>query len=184
MIRINLIRDRTVALKRPTIEPKFTRLGGLMFVIVFLNLAGLGWWYRSLILERAARLSQQEKLDSEATRLKTIYDKVKDHEKQKKQLDERIDIIEKLKESQVGPVELLNKVKASVPEQMWLTSLAQTADAISIDGNFLREEVLPMFIKNLELTRYFTNVDLNFYEKEREGDRHRFSLRCQVANKK
>lgn len=184
MIRINLIRDRTVSVKQPSIEPKFTRLGGLMVVIFLLNVAIFGWWFRSLSVERSERTRQRDKLRTESIRLQSIYDKVKDYEKRKKQLEERIAIIERLKDNQVGPVELLSRVKASVPEQIWLTVLNQSAGNINIEGNFLREDVVPIFIKNLEATRYFTNVDLNGYEKDKDGDRGRFSLRCQLTGKR
>jgi len=182
MIRINLIRDRTQSVRRPPIEPQFTRLGVLALVILVLNAAVFGWWYRSLTSERAQLQQKREKLRTETVRLQSIYDKVKDYENQKKQLEERIQIIERLKENQVGPVELLTRVRGSVPEFMWLTAMSQSSNNINLEGHFLKEEVLPVFIQNLENTRHFSNVELLFYEKDASsGNKHRFSVRCQLA---
>jgi type IV pilus assembly protein PilN len=153
-------------------------------MLFFLNVAIFGWWYWSLKSQRAEKNQKREKLQAEVVRLQKIQDKIKDYEKQKKDLQERIDIIEKLKESQVGPVALLAKVKSSVPEQLWLTALSQAGGTITVEGNFLRDESLPVFIANLQNTKHFGAVDLNFYEKEKDSERGKFSLKCQLALKR
>ncbi len=183
MIRINLVRDRTLAVKKPAIQPEVTRLGAILTIIFLLNFAFSAWYGWYLKKERQSKLKERDNLQAEHTRLQNIAEEVKKQEKTKKQLEERIDIIEKLQENQTGPVDLLNKLIAGLPDQLWLSSVSQKETTINIEGYFLRDEALPQFIASLENTRFFSFVDLNYYEKT-DSEASKFSLKCQIGKKR
>lgn len=182
MIRINLIRDRTVVTKKPVIQADVTRLGSILVIVFALNLLIFLWYGWSLKSERSKKTQQRDKLQAEHLRLQKIAQEVKEQEKLKKQLEERIEVIERLQENQTGPVDLLNKVIASLPDQLWLSALSQNGPTINVEGYFLQDDALPQFIASLERTKFFNFVDLNFYEKT-ETAASKFSLKCQVGKK-
>ena len=87
---------------------------------------GVGGWYWNVTSTRASLQVTVDQLQQESERLQEITLQVQAFEDRKRSLEERIDIIERLKSNQKGPVELMNVVIGSVPNNppgLWLTSL-------------------------------------------------------------
>ena len=76
-------------------------------------------------------------------------------EARKKQLEQRVKLIEDLRRDQAKAVHLLDKVSTSVPDRLWLTDMKQTGDSIQMDGQTSTLTALADFIGNLENTGYF-----------------------------
>ena len=87
-------------------------------------------------------------------------------------------MIERLKESQSGPVLLMNNVIQSIPRSsaLWLTSMDQKGDRIQITGFTKHSEVIPDLLTNLSASGYFENVDLELLEDPK--DTAKFQLVC------
>jgi Tfp pilus assembly protein PilN len=98
-------------------------------------------------------------------------------------LQGRIEVIEKLKEFQTGPVQLLNHVIQCIPRDgtLWLSILDQKGDRIQIKGSTLRNEAIPDFMTNLTTTGFFKSVDLESIEGDKEASK--FSLICVTTKK-
>jgi Tfp pilus assembly protein PilN len=183
MIKVNLLRDQTARVRRTTIKPQVSRMGLLLVSVFTLLLAGLGtWWY---YLENQVRILQERRdiLRAENDRLQQLRKQISEFEKLKRLRQSRIEVIEKLRESQTGPVLLLNHVIQSIPRDsaLWLTLLDQKADRIQIKGYALRGESIPDFMTNLSLSGYFKTVDLESIEDEK--DTARFSLICSTLRR-
>jgi Tfp pilus assembly protein PilN len=105
------------------------------------------------------------------------YDKLK----QKRQ--SRIDLIEKLKENQNGPVHLLNTIIQGIPRNgdFWLTNLEQKAGTVQITGLTRSPAAIPDLLKNLTASRIFSSVDLEVIE--RQEDLSKFSIICTNTKK-
>jgi len=105
-------------------------------------------------------------------------------EKQKKTLDERIQIIEKLRSNQIGPVQLLNVLIACLPEQptIWFEVLTQKEKTIRLEGYATEQGAIPEFIKSLEATGYFRSVNFDGYTEEAQAVK--FSMNCIIAEPK
>jgi Tfp pilus assembly protein PilN len=95
------------------------------------------------------------------------------YEKLKQLRQSRIDVIEKLKENQTGPVLLLNSVIQSIPRDgvLWLTAMTQKSDKIKIVGFTQQTEVIPDFMSNLTASGIFKSVDLEMIDSQKEASK-------------
>ena len=184
MIKVNLLRDQTVKARRPAMAPEVSRTG-LMITAGFLLLAGgLGgtWYYLDRDITNLVARGQE--LDRQSKELDDLRKQVDDYAKKKKLRQSRIEIIEKLKELQTGPVLLLNNVIHAVPREgsIWLTLLDQKGDTVRVGGFAARPEALPGFISTLARSGFFKSVDLEDVTEEK--DAASFRLVCLLARKK
>jgi Tfp pilus assembly protein PilN len=124
-----------------------------------------------------------QKLRVEEARLQELKKEIDKYETMKKLRQSRIDVIEKLKENQTGPVLLLNSVIQSIPRDgiLWLTSLSQKSDKIKIVGYTQQTDMIPDFMSNLTASGIFKSVDLESIESDKEASR--FSLICTSPTK-
>ena len=173
MIKVNLLRDQTVRTKRAVAMPEVSRTG-LMLTAGFVLLAGgLGgsWYYLDRQVEiLTSRRVQLEKQSADLEQLKKLR-------------QSRIEVIERLKEYQTGPVRLLNHVIHALPREgtIWLTILNQTGDRVQIGGYAARSEAIPGFLSSLSGSGMFKTVDLELIEEEKAGAR--FALLCTLLRK-
>ncbi len=185
MIKVNLLRDQSgkKAARKKGAFPTFSRLGFLMAATLIVIAAGLGAWWYSIYRETAQLTETRDRLRIENARLQGLKRQIVEFEKLKKLQESRIQVIEKLKDAQTGPVLLLNHVIQSIPRDsgIWLTTLDQKGDRISIIGYTKRAEYIPDFMTNLSATRFFKSVDLDIILDERDGSK--FSLVCTTSRK-
>ena len=76
----------------------------------------MGGWYLNATSGRADLQEQVSLLEVESARLKELTAQVVAFEQRKRSLEERIAIIERLQANQKGPVELMNIVIGSIPD--------------------------------------------------------------------
>jgi len=189
MIKVNLFRDKTQKIRKAAARPAVSRVGLLMATLLALPLAGLGaWWYQ--ISTDIRNLTQTRgRLKAEDVRLQGLKKEIARYETLKGQVKSRIDVIENLKDSQSGPVLLLNHVIQSIPRAtpLWLTSMDQKGDRIQITGFTSRSEAIPDLISNLAAGGFFENVDLELIEDQKDQKDRRelakFTLVCAAKRK-
>ena len=178
MIRVNLIRDQTVRIRKAAARPRISR-AGLMFVATLLVLAaGLGVWWYYIHNQIETITATRDRLRLEDARIQSWKKEIREFERLKKLRQSRIEVIEKLKESQTGPVVLLSQVIQCIPgdSSLWLTLLDQKGDRVQIGGYALRGESVPDFMTNLSSSGIFKTVDLETIEDDK--DTAKFSLVC------
>ncbi len=172
MIKINLF---------PTFETtEGTPVQQYAVLLFVLGVVAMGGWYLNATSGRASLQEEVSLLEQESTRLKELTAQVVAFEQQKRSLEERIAIIERLKSNQKGPVELMNIVIGAIPDNppgLWLTSLVQQETTISIEGRAFDVPFVADFIAALDDTRNFSYVDLEFWEQDQENS-IRFQLSC------
>ena len=184
MIKVNLLKDHTVTVhrKQQTIEaPKISRIGFVYIAAVVATIAILGYTWVSSGNALVRARAENQRLERELKEVEDLRRQFVELERKKQESQSRIDIIEKLLESQKGPVELMNAVIQAVPESrnIWLTSLEQTAGGVKVKGETRIPEVLPDFMKDLERSGIFASVDIEVVERRDEISN--FSILC--ANK-
>lgn len=155
MIKINLLVPRGVT--KAAGAQQFLRILGIAIIVV-LGGVGYTWWSQS---------SQVYSLDREIGDLKVKMaplqkqiEEVKKFEQRKKELEKKTKIIEDLKAAQTGPVLFLDVVSRSLPDQLWLTTLADTPQALEIEGYALSNPDIAIFMKNIESSKLFSAADL------------------------
>ena len=86
---------------------------------------------------------------------------VKSFKKRKKQLKSKLDVIDSLERARNGPVRILDELSESVPDRLWLTSITTKGKGIKLEGQSLDTGVVADFLRGLNASPYFKNVDLD-----------------------
>jgi type IV pilus assembly protein PilN len=80
--------------------------------------------------------------------------------KQKAKLEKKIDVIDGLDRARSGPVRILAELATRAPERLWLTSLETRGNAVTMRGESIDNEIVALFLRALDESAYFTDVDL------------------------
>ena len=151
MIRVNLLgveRQKSKKARAIAFDPaqSITLACSLLLVAA---VAGIGWWYWSLSGESARVDAEMAAAQQEQARLQSLLVEVQQFEAQRAMLQQRVALIEQLRSGQSIPVQLLDHVSRSVPEMLWLTSMVQEANQVTIEGRATTLIALSDFVGNL-----------------------------------
>jgi len=168
MIRINLL-----APERPTgPKRKAASVGGgggapgafQAYLLLTLFVGGaafvcaLGWWYRtSQIRDLDQKIATDRKREQD---LKAIKVQVDAFQAKKTLLESKVNLIEKLKAEQKGPVHMLDEISKALPDFVWLTDMDQSGAALKFKGQSNSLSSVADFISNLQRSGWFPQVDL------------------------
>ena len=108
---------------------------------------------------------------AEKARLQPILREVERFEAQKKDLQQRVNLIEELRQNQVGPVHMLDQISRSMPDRLWLTRHEADRQRRQLDGKTSTLSSLADFVANLEASGYFAKpVEITNSEEEKAND--------------
>ena len=166
MIKINLVREGR-AVRGAGAAPQAavsTAAGGPIasninnVLIVACLLAGLvaagGYWFWQK-RELKKRQDVVAEKTAEAQKLESIIKEVDDYQKRKDNLQQRIDLINQLKQNQKGPVRIMDQISRDLPDLVWLDSMDITSGRISLAGRGLNPNAIALFIENVKNDPYF-----------------------------
>ena len=170
MIRINLLgtpkpknkRSRT-AIAAPAMELGEVGSPAMKILVALVLAAGFNgaYWYRldHQAIEIAANMKVAEQKNRELAQVKAKY---LERQKQADNYKHRVDVIDQLRKGQIGPVNLLNTIGATVngTEAVWLSSMKDQGANISIQGTALSADAVANLIQNLQKTGYFKNIEI------------------------
>jgi type IV pilus assembly protein PilN len=109
----------------------------------------IGWWYWSIRQESSRIDTELVAARQEAARLQSLLAEVQQFEQQRARLRERVALIERLRSGQSIPVQLLDHVSRSLPDMLWLTSMQQEDNQVTIEGRSTTLIALSDFVGNL-----------------------------------
>lgn len=78
----------------------------------------------------------------------------------KQHLQDKLDVIDSLEKARTGPVRVLDEISSRVPDRLWLTSINTKGSEIRLKGKSLDTGVVADFLRSLNDSAYFKNVDL------------------------
>jgi Tfp pilus assembly protein PilN len=184
MIKVNLLKDQTADVHMTFASPTMSLMGPIYGAILLLAMGAMGTWSYYIHQQLTDAVEKRTSLRTGEARLHGVKKEIEKYQKMRQLLKNRIDVIKQLKESQAGPVLLLNTVLQSIPPNanLWLTSLTQKSNDIKIVGFAQQTEVIPDLMNNLLDSGIFDAVDLEEIES-REGA-SKFSLLCRSIMKK
>src|SRR6185436_19551183 len=96
----------------------------------------------------------QQKTD-EAKKLEGIIKEVETYQRRKDSLQQRIDLINQLKQNQKGPVRIMDQISRDLPDLVWLDSMDIAGGRISLNGRGLNPNAIALFIENVKRDPYF-----------------------------
>lgn len=181
MIKINLLPVRA-SKKKETIRQQVVVL---VVALVGLLAVGLGAWIylRSQITSLNNEIASSE---TELAALKTKIGAIDNLKKLQADVKKKLDVLNRLRRDKSGPASRLSALSESVPEKVWLTKYTENADKVSVSGGALSEDLIAVFMKSLQASGAFKNVELAVSEQaEISGVKYkRFDLNFQIADQK
>ncbi len=162
MIRINLL---------PASDEKFiasARIFLLFSLILIVILLGILFANSRILAEREAESKARiEEADREIENLKQIVGKINELKAKKAKLQEKIDMIIKLQEENIGPVRILDELSLKLPStKIWLENIGLSGNRMQMEGKSLENQEVANFMKQLESSMFFTKVELQRIQKD------------------
>ena len=155
MIRVNLLPHREQ--KRKARREQFYALSGLMLV-----LGGLVWFLGYTVLNGyiSAQESKNAFLKKEITLLDKQIDEIKKLKEQTEALLSRKQIIESLQANRTETVHLFNELARQVPSGVYLKSIKQAGQKITLNGLAQSNAKVSTLMRNLDDSPVLEKPDL------------------------
>jgi type IV pilus assembly protein PilN len=110
--------------------------------------------------EVARTVATVRQLEADIARYKPEEEQVKVFKAKRSELEDKIDVIKGLDRARSGPVRIMDELSKSTPDRLWLTSLQTEGIQIKVEGDSLDTGVVADFLRSLNASPYFTEVDL------------------------
>jgi len=181
MIKINLLPLRA-SKKKETIRQQ---LSILVISIVGLLIVGLSAY--GLLLGKIGTVKSEIKVsETELASLKAKIGVINNIKKLQSEVKNKLDVLNQLRRGKSGPASRLAALSDSLPEQLWLTKYAENGGKVSVSGVAMNEELIAFFMKRLEASGAFNNVELLVSEQSETGGvkAKRFDLAFQIKDQK
>ena len=178
MIRINLLSVDKPAAATASSGPRFSlnigeKAGPMAAMLILAGCFGyIALDYMSVQQEESRLKDELSSARAEKARLQPILREVERFDAQKKDLQQRVNLIEELRQNQVGPVHMLDQISRSLPDRLWLVDMKQNGNEVTIDGKTSTLSSLADFVANLEASGYFSSrpVEITNSEEEKAND--------------
>ena len=154
MIKVNLLGEE-IAVG----GPGYGILWAFAGVVTVAVLAG-ALLYRTVASEITELDIEKKTLESRLAQLEVITKEVKDLDKRKQELDQKLSVIARLRLSKQGPVRLFDDLNIAVTPNLWITEFKEVGGVLEIRGLALDDSGIVDFMKNIETSEYFRTVEL------------------------
>src|SRR5579859_678564 len=195
MIRINLLGKAKPKSKRAAAAASMggefestgspNSLNALAAIVVLAVTAAGIYWYQGQLTKQAASIqAQMDAAKRESQSLAETKLRFEERQKIKDEYETRVKVIDSLRASQAGPVEMLTMVSSTVnnTDEVWLNSLNDAGTSVSVDGVALSTNAVANLMTNLMKTGYFKSVEIKETyqdEGEKKLQAFNFSLNCE-----
>jgi type IV pilus assembly protein PilN len=158
MIRINLLESERASAGKSKGGGGGTAAGGGSAAAAYiplilglgLSLLGVGYFFvamNSSIDEANASIT---KAKADVAKLQLEKTKKEELEKKRKSFQDQVNLIERLKAEQGGPVRMLDEISKALPDFVWLTKMDQTGPTLKITGEASNNNAVADFLSNLQ----------------------------------
>lgn len=177
MIRINLLPVRAAQKKE-----RLRSLVSIFLLCIVMVFIGCG----ALYVQKSSAIGDVEDeitvIDKKNKDLRKQIGQVKDFEKKKKDLEQKLAVLDKLKAGKSGPVHLLDELSAALPDRLWLTKFSENGGTVKISGIADSEKTVAVFMRNLDSSPYYKGIELSVTEQTTTGKNkmQKFTMNCSV----
>ncbi|HAX97959.1 MAG TPA: hypothetical protein DCY12_03470 [Candidatus Atribacteria bacterium] len=156
MIHINLLPVRDI-IRRKKFKKQL-----LLSLLSFIGILCLFLIIELWQLNSIQNLKEEEKkIIAEKQQYAKVLEDIKKMEEEKKLLLTRIEVINLLKQSSSLTVRVLDEIaKFTPPSRMWLKSLSQAENQLTLTGIALDDQTIAQYMEELEGSMYINNVSL------------------------
>lgn len=176
MIKINLLGDQ-----KSSRSTHFLFMAGYTGSLAAV-LISFFFMYTSAAAKVSELATEKAGLDAELATLQTTNKDVKDLEKMRQELNDKLVVIARLKKSKLGPVRVLDDLNVAIPDRSWVTDIKETAGLMKISGLALDNQTIASFMQKLDASDYFDAVDLKETKQieDRGANVYSFTLQTKV----
>jgi type IV pilus assembly protein PilN len=179
MIRINLLPVRQTQ-KRQSVQQQLLIAVG----VLILSVLGSIIWTAAVSSTAEQKRQAVRAKENELKKLDKIIGEVNQFTDKKKELEEKLKVIEDLRRGKTGPVKALDDLASEIPNRVWLTEIEESNGAVTIQGQALDAEDVSAFMKALQRSKYFSGVNLQNLDADDEVDRgvklQAFTINCVI----
>ena len=183
MIKINLLPVRE---ERRALSARQQQL--FFFLLLILVFIGIYYWNSSTNRKISNTRADLSRVDSEIARLSKVVKQVEKFKADKKVLQEKIRVIGQLRMNRQLQVHVMDELNKALPSQVWLLFIQERKDSLMIRGKSMTPDDIANFMRNLDKSEYFSDVELDVttqrYMKLR-GRKIRvndFAIHCKIVN--
>ncbi|BDV43681.1 type IV pilus biogenesis ATPase PilM [Geotalea uraniireducens] len=175
MVRINLLPVRTSKKK----ETAKQQLALLVVSVAVVLVAGLGLYGYAQARIKSVK-SEIDTAENDLRQLKTKIGELENIKKLKEAVTKKLDVLAQLRKEKTGPVRRLATLSDATPEKLWLTKYSENGPNVSIGGVALDETLIADFMRNLQNSPDYVNIELVVSEQtELNGVKaKRFEITC------
>ena len=155
MIEINLLPHREA---RRAADLRQT--AGVLILGLVLVLGAVTMVDRAQERDLVAGAATIRQLEADIARYRPEEEQVKAFKAKRIQLEDKIGVIRGLDRARSGPVRILDELSKNTPNRLWLTALSTEGIRITVEGDSLDTSVVADFLRSLNGSPYFTEVDL------------------------
>lgn len=179
MIKINLLPVRAAKKK----ESARQQISILLLAVTAVLVIAFGIYSVTLAKIITAQ-GEIVKSEQEIKRLKEKIGEIDNLKKVQAEVKKKLDILNQLRRDKTGPATRLAKLSDAVPEKLWLTKYTESGSNVSLGGVAFNEELIAEFMRNLQASNAFTNVELLVSEQlETAGMKaKRFEISCTMKS--
>jgi len=181
MITINLLPIREERKKAEAINHAF-----LAVVCVVVACVAVIIYNSRLELKIEERRAQVASLQKQAEKYKSQLSEVESFKKQKKSIEEKLNVIRDLNRSRSGPVRMMDELAIRTPKTIWIKELNAERGVITMKGVGLNNEVVAEYLSSLGGSEYFGDVTLETIKRSTEKGLKvsDFEIRAKLASPK
>jgi len=159
MIRINLLESERAASSKPKAAAAGSATGGggsgigpyvpLLAGLIVAAL-GCGYFFMSMTAEIDDTNARIVTAKAEVAKLQLEKAKKEELERKRKSFQDQVNLIERLKAEQGGPVRMLDEIQKALPDFVWLTKMDQAGAVLKITGEASNNNAIADFLSNLQ----------------------------------
>ena len=166
MIEINLLPVREAKRKENVRELLVQAL-----LVALISGGALGLVHSRLMEQRSLAGTRVAQMEHDIEEFKPHLAQVAAFRSRKTKLEKKIGVIDGLDSARTGPVRMFDELATRTPERLWLTSLNTTGTDVVFKGESLDNEIVAQFLRQLNESKYFDDVDLESTEmgKQKKG---------------
>jgi type IV pilus assembly protein PilN len=171
MVRINLLPVRAVK-KREAGRQIF-----ILFAVLIVGvLVGNFLWYtsRNSVAERGQ--AEIQATEAEISKLEKIIGEVNNISKRKKEVEEKLKVLDQLRKGRTGPVKMLDALATAIPKKVWLTSFEEQGGQAKLRGMADSNDDLAEFMRGLENVVWTPKGIGRLVEQKRDSKTSRVEL--------
>jgi type IV pilus assembly protein PilN len=181
MIRINLLPYRA-SRKQETATQQLI----VMALTILISLGIVGAVYLITLGKISTTKSEITKSEDELAALKKKIGEIDNLKKLQAEVQKKLDILNQLRKEKAGPAIRLARISDTVPDKMWLTRYQENGAMVSISGLAYTEELIADFMRSMQASQEYANVELQASEQQEIGGvkLKKFDLTCAIKSYK